>query len=183
MSNIISNVPYDQAPHIVINHPETNPEHVCIMIHFYKVLKDKTKIVYTNETLSQNCKISLRTIERRIKELQKMGFIRCTGRGYNRRIELGLLFNNTVTMAVVHDKKLNNPAKFANTTAKNDGHNRHGGGDSKPYINPSIKENISFSSLNHWELKELEICLERKFPLNSEFKYLQPLLDKVSQNE
>ena len=88
MANLISNVPYDQVPHIVLNHPETNPDHVCIMIYLYKVLKDKSKIIYTNETLSINCKIPLRTIERRVSELQKMGFIICSGRSYNRRAEI-----------------------------------------------------------------------------------------------
>ena len=87
----------------------------------------------------------MRTIERRISELQKLGFIVCSGRGYNRRISLGLIFNNSATLAVNNEKLLNNSAKYANTTAKIDDYNRHGGGDSKHYTNQSSKEIFSFS--------------------------------------
>lgn len=48
MSNKNSNVPYDQIPHVVINHPETNPEHQSIMRALYKVLKDKPQCIYSN---------------------------------------------------------------------------------------------------------------------------------------
>lgn len=37
MTNKISNVTYDQIPHIVINHPDTNPEHKEIMRALFKV--------------------------------------------------------------------------------------------------------------------------------------------------
>ena len=138
MTNKISNVSYDQIPHIVINHPDTNPEHKEIMRALFKVLKDACRpIIYTNETLSDNCRIPLRTIERRITDLVKMGFINCTGRGYNRRISLGLLFNNSANVA---ETKLNNSAKSAITTAKSDPHNRQCGGDYKPYTKPSTKD-------------------------------------------
>lgn len=135
MANKISNVSYDQIPHIVINHPDTNPEHKEIMRALFKVLKDASRpITYTNETLSENCRIPLRTIERRIVDLVKMGLIHCTGRGYNRRISLGLLFNNSANMAV---KNLNNSAKSVITTAKSDPHNRQCGGDYNTYTKSS----------------------------------------------
>lgn len=181
MANKIANPSYDQIPHIVINHPETTPEHKEIMRALFKVLKDESKpIIYTNEKLAEHCRISLRTIERKITELSKMGFISLTGRGYNRRISLGLLFNNPANLAV---KKLNNSAKFANTTAKSDIHNRQFGGDYNPYTNPYTKEKLSFKTLNHYEKKELEFCAERKVPLAHDFKYLQPLLDEIIKNE
>ncbi len=183
MANKNSNVPYDQIPHVVINHPDTNPEHKEIIRALFKVLKDACRpIIYTNESLSKECRISLRSVERRVSELQKMGFINCTGRGFNRRISLGILFNNSAILAVEADKNLNNSAKFANTTAKIDDHNRQYGGHYNPSTNPSTKENLSLKSLNHLETKELELCVKNKWMLSSEFKYLQPLLDEALKN-
>lgn len=136
MANKFSNVAYDQIPHIVINHPDTNPEHKEIIRALFKVLKDVSiPIVYTNEALAKECRISLRTIERRMTELVKMGFINCTGRGYNRRISLGFLFVNSAKLAV----KSIPTAKSAFTTTKNDSYNRQCGGDYKPYTNPYSK--------------------------------------------
>jgi DNA-binding MarR family transcriptional regulator len=89
MPNLNCNASYDQIPHIVINHPDTTLEHWGIMCVLYKVLKDKYKIIYTNESLAKACRVSVKTIERRLSELRKMGFIVCTGRGLNRRISLG----------------------------------------------------------------------------------------------
>jgi len=40
-------------------------------------------------------------------------------------------------------------------------------------------KNLSFSSLNHEETKELELCVNKKLPLSYDFKYLQPLLDEA----
>ena len=177
MANKNSNVPYDQIPHIVINHPETNSEHWAIMIMLFKVLKDKPKpIIYSNVALSKNCRIALRTVERRISDLVKMGFINCTGLGRSRRISLGLLFNNTASVAVEIKSP---PANLKSPPAKNDISARHGGGDNKTYTNPSSKEELSFSSLTHLETRELEICIERNYPLSAEYKYLQSLLDKA----
>ena len=47
MPNKNSNVPYDQIPHVVKNHPDTNPEHWAIMIVLYKILKDKNYIIWS----------------------------------------------------------------------------------------------------------------------------------------
>lgn len=170
MANKSSNVPYDQIPHIVINHPETNPEHQALMRALYKVLKDVSyPIVYSNEQLAIDCKMSLRNVERRLPELNKMLLLNITGRGYQRRIRLGLLFSTT--------------ANFASTTAKSDPHNRQYGGHYNPSYNPSSKEDLSFSSLNHFETKEIELCIKQGFSLSSDFKYLQPLLDEAKKNE
>lgn len=147
MANKEINIAYDQIPHIVINHPETTPEHKEIIRALFKVLKDVSRpIIYTNESLSKNCNISLRSVERRIPELVKMGFISCTGRGYNRRISLGLLFNNTAKLADRGGEKLNNSAKSAVTTANMAVHNRQYGGDYNPYTKHSTKEDLPSSS-------------------------------------
>ncbi len=179
MTNKNTNVPYDQIPHIVTNHPDTNPEHQSIMRALYKILKDKKQCIYSNEALSKECRIPLRTVERRISELKKMMLITSVGTSYNRRLSLGLLFNTTASVA---DKNPTPPPKSTSQTAKSEVSDRHGGGYTKPSTNPSYKENLSFSNLNHWETKELELCIERKFPLSIEFKYLQPLLDKAIKN-
>ena len=137
MANKISNISYDQIPHIVINHPDTSPEHKEIMRALFKVLKDVSKpIIYTNESLSENCRISLRNVERRIPELVKMGFINCTGRGFSRRISLGILFTNSANMAVEENAQ---PPKSTLSTAKSDPSNRQYGGHYNPYTNPSSK--------------------------------------------
>lgn len=146
MSNKIANVPYDQIPHIVKNHPDTTPEHWAIMIVLFKILKDVPyPIIYSNEQLAADCRMSLRSIERRLPELNKMMLLNITGRGFQRRIRLGLLFSTTANMAVVNPTTAKNDA----TTAKSDPHNRQYGGDYNPSYNPSSKEGISFSlSLN-----------------------------------
>ena len=96
MANKLSNVPYDQSPHIVKNHPNTNPEHWAIMIVLFKILKDVSyPIIYSNEQLAIDCRMSLRSIERRLPELNKMMLLNITGRGFQRRIRLGLLFSTT----------------------------------------------------------------------------------------
>jgi len=180
MANKNSNVPYDQIPHIVINHPDTNPEHKEIMRALYKILKDKKQCIYSNEALSKECRISLRTVERRISELKKMMLIASVGTSYNRRLSLGQLFNTTASVA---DKNSTPPPKSTSQTAKSGVSDRHPGGYTKPSTNPSIKENLSFSSLNHFETKELEHCLKHNVPLNYEYKYLQPLLDKALKSD
>jgi hypothetical protein len=140
MANKISNVSYDQIPHVVINHPDTNPEHQSIMRALFKVLKDKHECIYSNEALSKECRIPLRTVERRISELKKMMLITSVGTSYNRRISLGILFNTTASMA---DKNSTPPPKSTFQTAKSDVSDRHGGGYNKPSTNPSTKESLS----------------------------------------
>ena len=108
MTNKNSNVPYDQIPHIVLNHPNAKPDHWAIMIVLYKLLKDKKYCIYPNEAIAENSRISLRTVERRISELKKMFLITSIGTSYNRRISLGLLFNTTASVA---DKNLTPPPK------------------------------------------------------------------------
>ncbi len=137
MANKHCNVAYDQIPHIVTNHPETTPDHWAIMICLFKLMKDTAKpIIYSNAKLSENCRLPLRTIERRIPELCKMGFISCSGRGLQRRISMGVLFSTTAILAV----RDSTTAKNKPTTAKSDSHNRHSGGDYKHYTNHSSKE-------------------------------------------
>ena len=138
MANKISNVPYDQIPHIVLNHPDTNPEHKEIMRALYKVLKDKKQCIYSNQALSIECRIPLRTVERRISELKKMLLITSIGTSYNRRISLGLLFNTTASVA---DKNLTPPPKSTFQTAKSCISDRHTGGYTNPSTNPSTKCN------------------------------------------
>ena len=140
MANKISNVSYDQIPHIVLNHPDTNPEHWAIMIKIFKVLKDISyPIIYSNEQLAIDCRISLRTIERRLPELNKMMLLNITGRGFQRRIRLGSLFHTTAILAVEDSTT----AKSESTTAKSDSHNRHIGGDYNPSTKPSTKQELS----------------------------------------
>lgn len=134
MSNIKSNVSFDQIPHIILNHPDTNAHHWAIMVRLYKILKDKHKCIYSNKKLAINTKLSLRTTERRISELVKMGFIICSGYGHNRRISLGLLFNNT---AKISGKNLCNTAKIVEQP-------RHYGGHTKNYTN-NKEERVNFT--------------------------------------
>lgn len=194
MTNKVCNAPFDQIPHVVINHPDTKPEHWAIMIALFKILKNVNHpIIYSNDALSKRCRISLRNVERRIPELVKMGFLSITGRGYNRKISLGILFTNpailavgdeqifpnTANMAVEAGSSLNNSAKSAVPTAKSDLFNRQYGGDYKRSIKKSFKRD--FSSLTHSEKKEIQYCLENGFALAEEFKYLQPFLDECLQ--
>lgn len=176
MANKNSNVPYDQIPHIVINHPATTPEHESIMRAIYKVLKDKKTQIYSNKNLALASRVSERSLRRRLNELEQWGFIKREGETANRRFSLGLLFDTTATVA---DSKLDTPAKSAESPAKSASNSGHGGLYTKPYTKPSSKENLSFKSLNHLETKELELCIERNVPLSYEFKYLQPLLDEA----
>ena len=94
-----------------------------------------------------------------------MGFIKSTGRGFNRRISLGILFSTTANMAVEPDENLNNPAKSEITTAKSDMHNRQYGGDYNPYTNRSSKEENFYLLKNeyHHDMKQLHrLGLENK---------------------
>jgi hypothetical protein len=85
----------------------------------------------------------LRTIERRIKELCDFGFIVRQGKGHNRKLSLGILFNNTATLAV---KNLNNTATLAENSAKLGVEPRHTGGHYKNYTkNYTKEESFSFS--------------------------------------
>ena len=139
MSNIISNIPYDQIPHIVINHPHTTPEDYSIIICLYKVLKDKEIVTYSNEQLSIDSKVSKRSLQRRLKKLEEFGFIIMTGFSYSRRFKLGLLFS---TCAKIADNKLYTRAKYDETRAKNDIDMRHGGAYTKPSTKSSTKEDL-----------------------------------------
>ena len=180
MANKISNVPYDQIPHIVLKHPETNTDDLSIMTCLFKVLKDKTLQPYSNESLSINSKVPIRTLKRRLKKLEIFGFISVTGFSYARRFSLGILFN---TCAKIDVLELDTRAKSACTRAKSDIDPGHHGPDTKPYNNHSSKENYSFLYLKHLEQKEIEICLENNWPLSDEFKYLQKQLEEKKNND
>jgi hypothetical protein len=140
MANKISNVSYDQIPHIVINHPDTNPEHKEIMRVLFKILKDKHQCIYSNEALVDACRIPERTLRRRLDELESWGFINRVGKSYARRFSLGLLFN---TAAMVAGSKLHTTAKSTETPAKSDLNSGHHGRYNKPSNKPSSKENLS----------------------------------------
>jgi hypothetical protein len=140
VANKISNVSYDQIPHIVINHPETNPEHQSIMRALFKILKDKHQCIYSNEALIEECRIPERTLRRRLDELESWGFINRIGKSYARRFSLGILFNTT---AMVAGSKLNTPAKSTETPAKSDPNTGHHGRYTNSSTKPSSKENIS----------------------------------------
>ena len=140
MANKQSNVSYDQIPHIVKNHPDTNPEHWAIMIVLFKILKDKPYCIYCTEKLAIDCRMTLRTTERRISELKKMMLLSTIGTSYNRRISLGLLFN---TSAIVADKNSTPPPNEVSQPAKTDSSARHGGGYNKHYNKPSTNKDLS----------------------------------------
>lgn len=136
MPNKISNIPFDQIPHIVLSHPETNPEHWAIMIVLFRMLKDKLFVSPTSSYLVTHCRVPKRTLYRRLDELEVMGFIQRNGEGYRRRFLLGTLFNNCATVAGL---KLNNSATMAQDSAKIDIGQCHGGihnkNNNKNYIN------------------------------------------------
>lgn len=157
MANKLSNVPYDQIPHIVKNHPNTNPEHWAIMIVLFKILKDVSyPIIYSNEQLAIDCRMSLRSIERRLPELNKMMLLNITGRGFQRRIRLGLLFSTTANMADVNSTT----AKVEPTTAKNGVHNRQIGGDYNPSYKHSSKEDLSANANSKSKEIKTEIAIK-----------------------
>lgn len=143
MANKISNVSYDQIPHIVVNHPDTNPEHETIMRVLFKVLKDKPQCIYSNESLIEACRIPERTLRRRLDELEAWGFIIRTGKSYARRFSLGLLFT---TAAMVAGSKLHTPAKSTETPAKSDPNTGHHGRYTKSSTNPSTKDNLAHAT-------------------------------------
>jgi len=97
MANNNCNAEYDQIPRIVTEHPKLTLADWGVMICIYRVLKDKPIIIYSNEALAIKCQVSIKTIERQMCKLRKLGFLICTGRGYNRRILLGRLFHTTLT--------------------------------------------------------------------------------------
>jgi DNA-binding Lrp family transcriptional regulator len=181
MANKISNVSYDQIPHIVINHPDLNCQHWAIIIVLYKVLKDFPSCLYTNQEISKKTKISLRTVERRISELKKQGVISTKGISYNRRIKLGLLFNTTAIMA---DKNSTPPPKETPLTAKSDVSNRHHGGYSNISTKHIIKDTPCFSSvsLSQEERQEISHCMKTGNPLSESYRYLQEHLEKAEDN-
>jgi len=132
MANKISNVNFDQIPHLIVNHPETDPYHFVIMTALFKVLKDNKYCIYSDSKLSENTKIPDRTIRRKLNDLEKWLFIKREGKGYNRRFYLGLAFDveqikfKSAVKAVCKDNNLNNTAVKAETPAdkgKKPGHN------------------------------------------------------------
>lgn len=145
MANKISNVSYDQIPHIVINHPNTNPEHQVIMRVLFKLLKDMVQCIYSNEALCAECRIPERTLRRRLDELESWGFINRIGKSYARRFTFGYLFN---TPAMVAGSKLHTPAIVAETPAKIDHDTGHYGRYTKPYTKPYTKENFSANAIS-----------------------------------
>ena len=134
---------YDQLPHIVINHPETTPEHWAIMIAIYKILKDKQQCIYSDAKLSERSRVPIRTMQRALTQLEEWGFIIRIGEKQNRRFKLGKLFNTSANM---HDKKLNTSASVAHASAKNDNYIRHGGGYTKNNILRTITNDSSLPS-------------------------------------
>ena len=172
MANKISNVSYDQIPHVVKNHPDTNPEHWAIMIVLFKILKDKKECIYSTEKLAVDCRMTLRTTERRFSELKKMMLISTVGTSYNRRISLGLLFNTTANVA---DRNSTPPPKQTSQTAKTGGSDRHGGGYNKPSNKPSTNANLSAHATStpkpsQTELNEAQWFLDRpEFKMPEEF--------------
>ncbi len=133
MPNKNSNVPYDQIPHIVINNPLLDPYHKIIMVVLFKVLKDKKIIIYTNEKISEKSSIPLRTVERKVKDLIKLGYIESIGKGHNRKILLGILFNNTASVAEFSARK-------GETL-------RHSGGDTKIFTKNKYTKGESITDL------------------------------------
>ena len=144
MANKYANPTYNQIPHIVTNHPDTNPEHWAIMICLFRVLKDKPQCIYSSEQLSIDCRLSLRTTGRRLPELAEMGFITITGRSYNRRFSLGLLFNTSAKYA---GKELNTSANNDETSAKSAYSTSHSGRDTKNSTNISTKGTASLTQI------------------------------------
>lgn len=126
MPNLKSNVLFDQLPHIVINHPKTDPDHWAIMICLFKILKDFDSTLYTNETISKNSRVSVRTVERKLPQLIDWLFIKKEGYGYNRRLYLGLAFD-------IDQIKYNsaNKAKPSNKVGTKVEQHRHSGGASR----------------------------------------------------
>lgn len=151
MANTISNPSYNQLPHIVQNHPNTNIEHWAIMICLFRILKDKHQCIYSSEQLALDSKISLRTLGRRLPEMVDMGFINIIGRSYNRRFTLGILFNTSAKSA---DKEMNTSAIQAETSAKSAYSTSLSGRDTKNSTNISTKGKISFCEKLQEELGE-----------------------------
>lgn len=93
MANKISNIGFDQIPHVVMNHPETDPYHYVIMTALFKILKDNECCTYSNFVLAKNTKIPDRTICKKLNDLEEWLFIKRVGNGYSRKFYLGLAFD------------------------------------------------------------------------------------------
>jgi hypothetical protein len=131
MANKISNIGFDQIPHVVMNHPETDPYHYVIMTALFKILKDNECCTYSNFVLAKNTKIPDRTIRKKLNDLEEWLFIKRVGNGYSRKFYLGLAFDieqikfNSATVAGFKSYnpapaagfKLHNPAAGAVTPA------------------------------------------------------------------
>ncbi len=120
MANKISNVGFDQIPHLVTNHEKTDPYHYVIMTSLFKVLKDNKYCIYSDEKLSQNTKIPIRTISKKLNDLEEWSFIKREGNGYNRKFYLGIAFDIDqikTNSARGAGYKLNNSAPRAETSA------------------------------------------------------------------
>ena len=167
MSNKLINIAYDQIPLVVINHPDTSPDHKEIMRALYKILKDRHHCIYSNESLSINTRIPERTLKRRLKELEDMGLICMTGHSFARRFSLGILLT---TQATVAGLKLNTRANSVVTRAKTVSDPGHGGLYTKSSTKTSSKEN-DFSSLTNDETLEYQHYLKYPtFPLSDTIK-------------
>lgn len=135
MPNLISNVTFDQLPHIVINHSETDPDHWAIMICLFKVLKDNHETTYTNERISENARVSVRTVERKLPDLIKWAFLKKSGYGYNRRLTLGVAFDidqikyNSANKAKPSGTKSEQPRHTGGASRHRGETSRHSGGD------------------------------------------------------
>ena len=127
MANKISNIGFDQIPHVVMNHPKTDPNHWVIMTALFKILKDNECCTYSDSALAKNTRISDRTIRRKLNDLEEWLFIKRVGNGYSRKFYLGLAFDieqikfNSATVAGFKSYnpapaagfKLHNPATVA----------------------------------------------------------------------
>lgn len=149
MANKISNIGFDQIPHVVMNHPKTDPNHWVIMTALFKILKDNECCTYSDSALAKNTRISDRTICRKLNDLEGWFFIKRVGNGYSRKFYLGLAFNIEqikLNSATVAGFKLHNSATVAVTSANEGKIHRHSGGQSNNLLKTITKGIIRNSS-------------------------------------
>jgi DNA-binding Lrp family transcriptional regulator len=146
-------ITFDQVPHVVSNHPNTTPEHWGIMMVLYKVLKDNAECIYSDEKLSKRTRTPIRTLRRRLSELEEFGLIQRIGDRQNRRFRLGKLFNTSAKMA---DKKLPTSANMADASAKNANYIGQNGRYTNNILLRTNTKGVSLSS-NPKKQKELEL--------------------------
>ena len=149
MANKISNIGFDQIPHVVMNHPETDPSHWIIMTALFKILKDNECCTYSDSALAKNTRISDRTIRRKLNDLEEWLFIKRVGNGYSRKFYLGLAFDIEqikFNPATVAGFKLHNPATVAVTSANEGKIPGHSGRQSNRLLKTITKGVIRNSS-------------------------------------